>query len=817
MADRKMTDRWQPRSPARSLPCKENTMKANSPHFAFSDSGRRFVLRDPYLAPTADAFLWNPQMMLQITCRGFAWGQTMQPDTAIYAYPPSLLAKTFMQPEPRYFAHHPGRFFYVRDDATGEFFSAPHDPVRTAPESFELRRACRNVAWTVRNNGFEVSLRVFLPADDTVELWTASVANVSDRARKVSLYPYFPAGYLSWMHMAGEYDAALQAAVCPYVTPYQKLQDYEKNKTLKETTFLASEVAPDSWELNQQQFEGEGGLNRPDALKLPRLARGDARFEPPACIFQYRRSLPPGKRFEVRLIFGPAKDRREIGRLRKEYFVQGGFEKALYKVESRTAEHPGCIQIETPDLWFDHFVNHWLPRQVEYLGRANRLTTDPQSRNFLQDAMGTVFVDPARAREIICTCLSQQQADGRMPDGVLLLPGAELKYINTVPHADHCSWLPIAISSYVHETGDYDFLRETVPFADAAEGATVFEHVRLGLGWLLQDRSPRGLSRIWQGDWNDPMNMVGPKGIGESAMLSEALAYGLRLWAELGEMAGQGPTARQMAAEAETLNELINRHYWDGQWYARGYTDEGRNFGVRSDREGKIFLNSQSFALLCGAAAGRRAEVCIRAVEKHLGTEYGPMKVAPAFTRMCERVGRMTQKFPGSNVNGGVYTHAAAFYIFALYGAGRGDLAFRHLRGLLPGPEEAALRASEQLPLYMPNYYRGNQYPRKARASSHLPHSGSANWSYRSIVERLFGLQGTPQGLLVRPQLPPDWKGARVRRVFRGATFDVVYRRAADVEGTKVMVNGKEAPGGLLSGICVGESYRVEVLVRGWI
>ena len=344
-------------------------MKTNSPHFAFSDSGRRFVLRDPYLAPTADAFLWNPQMMLQITCRGFAWGQTMQPDAAIYAYPPSLLAKTFMQPEPRYFAHHPGRFFYVRDDATGEFFSSPHDPVRAVPESFEFAPGLSDIAWTVRNNGLEVSLRVFLPADDTVELWTAAVANVSDRARKVSLYPYFPAGYLSWMHMAGEYDEALQAAVCPYVTPYQKLQDYEKNKTLKETTFLASDVAPDSWELNQQQFEGEGGLNRPDALKLPRLARGDARFEPPACIFQYRRRLSPGKRFEVRLIFGPAKDRREIGRLRRKYFAPRALEKALHKVEARTAEHPGCIQIETPDPWFDHFVNHWLPRQVEYLGR----------------------------------------------------------------------------------------------------------------------------------------------------------------------------------------------------------------------------------------------------------------------------------------------------------------------------------------------------------------------------------------------------------------------------------------------------------------
>jgi cellobionic acid phosphorylase len=788
-------------------------MSKKSAGFAFSESGRRFVLRDPFLAPTADAFLWNPRMLLQITCRGYAWGQTMQPDSTVYAYPPSLLAKSFMQPEPRYFAHHPGRFFYVRDDAAGKFFSAPHDPVRAAPEAFAFAPGVCDIAWTLRKNGLEVSLRVFLPPDDTVELWTVAVANLSDRSRRVSLFPYFPAGYLSWMNMAGEYDEALRAAVCSYVTPYQKLQDYDKNKTLKETTFLASDIAPDSWELSQQQFEGEGGLNRPDALRLPRLGRGDARFEPPACIFQYRRTLPPGKRFLVRLIFGPAKDRREIGRLRKKYFARGAYEKTLRAVESRAAEHAGCIRIETPDAWFDHFVNHWLPRQVDYMGRTNRLTTDPQTRNLLQDAMGMVYVDASRARELFLAALSQQQADGRMPDGILLLPGAELKYINTVPHSDHCSWLPIAISAYLHETGDYDFLRQAVAFADGPDRATVYEHVCLGLRWLLQDRSPRGLSRIWQGDWNDPMNMVGPRGRGESAMLSQSLAYGLRLWAQFGAMAGNGLAARRLAVEAEHLNDLINRHYWDGRWYARGYTDKGRNFGVRSDREGKIFLNSQTFALLCGAATGRRAEVCIHSVEKHLGTEYGPLKLAPAFTRMCEDVGRMTQKHPGSDVNGSVYSHAAAFYIFALYAAGRGDLAFRHLRGLLPGPEEDAVRKSEQLPLYLPNYYRGNHFPQKARASSHLPHSGAANWIYRSIIEQLFGLQGTPDGLLVRPQLPPSWKSARVSRVFRGAAFEVVYRRAENATCPVVLVNGQDAPGGLISGLQAKNTYQVEVLL----
>jgi cellobionic acid phosphorylase len=191
------------------------------------------------------------------------------------------------------------------------------------------------------------------------------------------------------------------------------------------------------------------------------------------------------------------------------------------------------------------------------------------------------------------------------------------------------------------------------------------------------------------------------------------------------------------------------------------------------------------------------------------------MKVAPAFTRMCEDVGRMTQKHPGVDVNGAVYTHAAAFYIYALYSVGRGDLAFRHLRGMLLGPEEADLRRSQQFPLYLPNYYRGNQFPRTAGLSSHMVHSSSANWSYRSIVEHLFGLAGTPQGLLVRPQLPPEWECARVTRRFRGATLEVSYRRAPGAKRTVVRVDGKEVCDGLIRGLQAGQTYEVEVVLGG--
>src|SRR5690606_24028856 len=103
----------------------------------------------------------------------------------------------------------------------------------------------------------------------------------------------------------------------------------------------------------------------------------------------------------------------------------------------------GCIEVETPDPWFDAFVNHWLPRQVFYHGDSNRLTTDPQTRNYLQDHMGMAYLDPQAARAALLRALSQQAPDGAMPDGILLVEGAQLKYINQVPHTDHCVWLPV--------------------------------------------------------------------------------------------------------------------------------------------------------------------------------------------------------------------------------------------------------------------------------------------------------------------------------------------------------------------------------------
>ena len=780
---------------------------------AFEDDGRRCVLRSPTAMPQASSFLWNRRMLLQLNCRGYATAQFMQPEPAKYAHAPTLEAKTFMQPEQPTYAHHPGRFCYVKDEDSGLLFSAPHAPVNRVPDEFRFSVGQGDVAWTVRCDGIEVELGVALPPDDLAELWTLRVRNGSSRARRISLYPYFPVGYMSWMNQSGGYRADLGGIICSSVTPYQKVEDHFRNRDFRDRTVLLHERVPDAWEANQAAFEGEGGLNAPSAITdAAQLAGGDALYETPAAILQYRVALARDEVQEYRFLFAPARDDADIAALRDRHLSAPGFADATARYAAYLDEGRGCLRIETPDPWLDDFANHWLPRQVYYHGDSNRLTTDPQTRNFLQDHMGMAYLRPATARAALLQALAQQEPGGAMPDGILLVEGAELKYINQVPHTDHCVWLPVFLEAYLDETGDDALLDEAVVDREGRT-ASVAERVDRAMQWLLDQRDARGLSYIAQGDWCDPMNMVGWKGRGVSGWLSLASAHALRLWAAICSRTGRVAQAQAFQAGADAFNAAVNAQLWDGDWYARGITDDGVAFGVRADDEGRIYLNPQGWAMLSGAADQARRQRLIAAVESELVSPFGVAMLGPPYTGMREDVGRLTQKFPGSAENGAVYNHAAAFWLHALYSVGKSDRAWRTLRAMLSGPDAGDCLQRGQLPVFVPNYYRGawRLHPRTAGRSSQLFNTGTAAWLYRCLVESLIGLRGDGDGLRIAPQLPSHWPRARALRRFRGAEFDVEIERVQGNSQTIVSVDGQRLEGGRIANVRAGHRYAVRV------
>lgn len=780
-----------------------------------SDNGKRFDLNSPTLMPQAGGFLWNKKMMLQATCRGYVTAQFMQPEPAKYAYLPSPEAKNFMLPEHPYFSHYPGRFVYVKDEETGEIFSAPHEPVRKEPEAFTFSQGQNDLVWHVRVLGIEITLQVSLPKNDALELWKVSVTNHSGRSRKLSIYPYFSVGYMSWMNQSAEYSKELGAIIASCVTPYQKSSDYPKQKNFKDKTFLLHERTPTSWETRQNAFEGEGGLHNPSAVAQELLGNNNARYETPVAALQYRLTLDDKQTEDYRFLFGPAFDHNEIKNLKDKYLSAKGFSKSAKEYAAYVAEGRGVLEeIETPDAELNNFVNHWISRQVFYHGDVNRLSTDPQTRNFLQDQMGISYIKPANTRAAFIFALAQQEASGAMPDGILMYKEAELKYINQIPHTDHCVWLPVCLQAYLDETGDTSILQEIIA-GDDGKSLTVLERISNAMHWLLSARDERGLSYIAQGDWCDPMNMVGYKGIGVSGWLSVATAYALNLWSKVCAQQNENTLAETFKQGAEEINQAVNKHLWDGDWYGRGITDDNVVFGISKDKEGRIFLNPQSWAILAGTCDAAQRKRMISAIEQQLETPYGVMMLAPSYTAMRDDVGRVTQKHPGVAENGSIYNHAAIFYIYSLYMAGESERAYRLLRQMIPGGELEDYKQRGQLPVFIPNYYRGayHQYPRTAGRSSQLFNTGTIGWVYRTLVDGLFGLRGEAAGLRINPQLPPDWPQARVTRRFRGAMFHIQMTRTHEACGIRLKVNGKSIDDTLIANIKAGETYQIDVSI----
>ncbi|MBQ4888577.1 hypothetical protein J8L86_01865 [Shewanella sp. MMG014] len=777
-------------------------------------------LNSPTSMPNACGFLWNKKMMIQMNCRGYAVAQFMQPEPAKYAHGPALEAKTFMQPEHPYFSHHPGRFFYIKDNQSGELFSIPYAPVKQATDSFKFIVEKEKISWHITHLDIVCELSLTLTTTDCAELWQLNITNNSGRSRDLSIYSYFPVGYMSWMNQSAHFDAELNAILCESVTPYQKIEQYFAHQNFKDTTVLMSDIAPTSYETRQAVFEGEGGLNNPDAIINRALASKPAHYQTPVAVMHYDLPLQTKQHFQANFVFAPVKDKFEAKQLQQHYLGSPEKREKINKqYQEYIAQADLQLSITSPNMEFDNFINHWLPRQVFYHGDVNRLSTDPQTRNYLQDAMGMVYLKPDETKAAFVKALSQQNSSGKMPDGILLNPESELKYINQIPHTDHCVWLVICITAYLDETADYEFLHQPIPFADDIAPKTVFEHIELALTFLWSQRDHRGLNYINQGDWCDPMNMVGYQGKGVSSWLSLASAYAMRLWSNVAKSTGNASLAESLSQQASTLNQDVNQHCWDGEWFARGITDAGNCFGVSQNQEGRIYLNPQSFAMLSGAIDNNQWQKMKLQIKQQLQTPFGMMMLAPSYTHMNEEVGRLTQKFPGTGENGSVYNHAGAFYIFALFERGETEAAFELLHTMICAESEANALSRGQLPVFIPNYFRGAyfQFPEDAGKSSQLFNTGTVAWIYRIVIEQLVGLKGTSKGIKIKPQLPKSWPELHVSRRFRQAQITMQVSHTTTVTTQQVWVDDvpleSDAKGEFNFDVLPKQTYRLKVLL----
>ena len=779
-----------------------------------TEQGASVCLRSPTAMDKASHFLWNEQQLVQINCQGYVNAQFMQPEPSKYSRGPSIEATTFMQPEMPFYAEHPGRFVFIKDEETGEVFSIPYAPMKKTAESFEFHCHSHKVEWQIEQSGLLIQWQLTLPPGDTLEVWQLVVKNLTSEQRILSVYPCFSIGFMSWMNQSANFNQDYNSIIARSVTPYQKVENYFTNQYFKDLTFFHSNKKPDSWCANWQSFIGERGIHAPESLNLPLLPQLESCYEMPVAVMQFNTQLAASEADSFEFLFGPAHSEKEIEQLIERHSAK--FENTLTSYQQQQAMGKDVFYFATSDSNFDDFVNGWLPRQAVYHGELNRLTTDPQTRNFLQDTMALMYFSPEKARDRILLAVAQQEASGQMPDGILLDEKATLKYINQIPHTDHCVWLVLCLKSYLDETADHSILNEVVGFACSDKTATVASHVELAVEWLLSATNEHGLSYIDQGDWCDPMNMVGYKGKGVSSWLTIATCYALKVWVEVCKQYISQTNPNQIEeykASLSLLKQTIRRHFKVGEYFARGITDDGRTFGTLADKEGKIFLNPQSWALLAQVLEDEEIEPLVRQVMQQLATEHGVAMLAPAYTHMHEDIGRVTQKYPGSAENGSVYNHAAAFWAFAMFEQNMPEQGFDVLHRMVTNEQNAEVTG--QLPCYIPNYYRGSRAHsiEHLGRSSHLFNTGTLAWYLKALFEGLAGFKPDATGVVIRPQVPAKLKTLSYRRQFRGAEFNVTVTQTNMIGEQQTKVNGELCEGNRITQVSKGMVYQVDILI----
>jgi N,N'-diacetylchitobiose phosphorylase len=494
--------------------------------------------------------------------------------------------------------------------------------------------------------------------------------------------------------------------------------------------------------------------------------------------------------------------------VRREFASVARAEAELARLRDYWRARIGAVVVRTPDAAFNSMVNVW--------GAYNALMTFEWSRSCslvytgqdrdgygyrdtVQDIVGVLPSISGLARERLVLMLSGQESlGGAQPvvDPVFFQPGCMPRVDPAEQRADDCLWLFNSIPAYVAETGDTAFYDEIVPFADEGEG-TVYEHMRRALEFSLNHRGERGLACGLKADWNDCI-ILGFKG--ESVFVSFQLRLALKVFADIADVRECREDSRWAVDLLTELDTALQAHTWDGEWFVRAFTEQGAVFGSKTSVEGHIFLNSQSWAVLSGAATPDQARTAMNSVDKRLAGPYGLALHNSSFMETDRGEMHAVVYLPGSKENGGIFQHTQSWAVMADCLLGNGARAYRNFRSYLPAAQNDQADLREVEPYVYAQWTHAPNSPKHGR--SRVPWlSGTAAWSYFSATQYILGLRPEVNGLRIDPCIPPEWKSFEMERVFRGKRIRIVVDNPDGCEhGVRSLKleNGLEIEGSLL-------------------
>jgi cellobiose phosphorylase len=465
------------------------------------------------------------------------------------------------------------------------------------------------------------------------------------------------------------------------------------------------------------------------------------------------------------------------------------------------------MQVRTPDADFDHMTNVWGAYNAlmtfEWSRSCSLVYTGDQRDGFgfrdtVQDFLGVTGMIPELVRERMVLMLSAQDSTGGAQPEVrpwAHVPGKMAPTPASHYRSDDCLWFFNSVPTYVAETGDVEFYDLVVPYADKGKD-TVFGHLRRALEFNLERTGKHGLPCGLLADWNDCLKL-GYKG--ESVFVAFQVRMGLEIYADIADRLERPKESAWARAELKKLDAKIQKVCWDGNWFIWAIGEDGTVFGTKKATEGKIYINTQCWAVLSGAATDEQANKALDAMNKHLASDYGVALCNPPFAKTPVKVMRAVLFNPGTKENGGIFSHTQSWAVLAEIARGDGDQAYHYYRSFMPAAQNDQAEIREIEPYV---HCQSTHAPAsKKYGRSRVPWlSGTASWAHYTATQFILGIRPQLDGLAIDPCIPASWTGFSVKRTFRGKRVEIEVVNAKGVcSGIETLtVDGKPVEGNLV-------------------
>jgi cellobiose phosphorylase len=277
---------------------------------------------------------------------------------------------------------------------------------------------------------------------------------------------------------------------------------------------------------------------------------------------------------------------------------------------------------------------------------------------------------------------------------------------------------------------------------------------------------------------------------------------------------GKENKAKEFMRKAKVMAERLNKQCWDGDWYRRGFVDDGTAYGSKQNSEGKIYLNSQSWAILSGVAEGERLKMVLDSVNKYLDGPHGLALFYPAYSKFNPKLGRISMFAEGTKENAAVFCHAATFMAAAFCLAGKSERAYKAMKKIMPNAQ-ADYDLYKTEPYAYAEYLVGPEHPYLYGEGAFTWITGTAGWNFMAATDYLLGIRRELSGLRIEPCIPKQWNGFQIRRPFRGSIYEIEVKNPQRVcRGVKrILVDRRPLEGTILPCFSDGKVHKVEVVM----